>query len=99
MSARQANVATIAFELVGKGFDGKTVLDAVSFTVSEGEALCILGRSGTGKSVTLKLMIGLLKAVHWKSPGGGRRHGSSEGRWAHESPAQNGLSLPERGPL
>ena len=62
MSARQANVATIAFELVGKGFDGKKVLDAVSFTVSEGEALCILGRSGTGKSVTLKLMIGLLKA-------------------------------------
>jgi phospholipid/cholesterol/gamma-HCH transport system ATP-binding protein len=34
----------------------------VSFAVAQGEAVCILGRSGTGKSVTLKLMIGLLMA-------------------------------------
>jgi phospholipid/cholesterol/gamma-HCH transport system ATP-binding protein len=34
----------------------------VSFSVARGEAICILGRSGTGKSVTLKLMIGLLMA-------------------------------------
>jgi phospholipid/cholesterol/gamma-HCH transport system ATP-binding protein len=33
----------------------------VSFEVRAGEALCILGRSGTGKSVTLKLIISLLK--------------------------------------
>jgi phospholipid/cholesterol/gamma-HCH transport system ATP-binding protein len=52
---------TIAFENVEKGFERK-VLDKVSFTVAPGEALCILGRSGTGKSVTLKLMIGLLQA-------------------------------------
>ena len=52
----------IAFEEVEKGFDGRTVLDKVSFSVAHGEALCILGRSGTGKSVTLKLMIGLLVA-------------------------------------
>ena len=62
MSEGQTNAATIAFEQVEKGFDGKKVLDKVSFTVAEGEALCILGRSGTGKSVTLKLMIGLLQA-------------------------------------
>ena len=37
------------------------MLDDVSFSIQQGEALCILGRSGTGKSVTLKLMIGLLK--------------------------------------
>jgi phospholipid/cholesterol/gamma-HCH transport system ATP-binding protein len=52
----------IAFEQVEKGFVGRKVLDKVSFSVARGEALCILGRSGTGKSVTLKLMIGLLKA-------------------------------------
>jgi phospholipid/cholesterol/gamma-HCH transport system ATP-binding protein len=52
----------IAFEQVEKGFDGRKVLDKVSFSVAHGEALCILGRSGTGKSVTLKLMIGLLMA-------------------------------------
>jgi phospholipid/cholesterol/gamma-HCH transport system ATP-binding protein len=58
----QAGGAAIAFEQVEKGFDGRKVLDKVSFTVAQAEALCILGRSGTGKSVTLKLMIGLLKA-------------------------------------
>jgi phospholipid/cholesterol/gamma-HCH transport system ATP-binding protein len=62
MSEGQAGGAAIAFEQVEKGFDGRKILDKVSFTVARGEALCILGRSGTGKSVTLKLMIGLLKA-------------------------------------
>ena len=62
MTEGQASVAAIAFEQVEKGFDDRKVLDKVSFTVARGEALCILGRSGTGKSVTLKLMIGLLKA-------------------------------------
>jgi phospholipid/cholesterol/gamma-HCH transport system ATP-binding protein len=62
MSEAQASDVMIAFEQVEKGFDDRKVLDKVSFTVAQGEALCILGRSGTGKSVTLKLMIGLLKA-------------------------------------
>jgi phospholipid/cholesterol/gamma-HCH transport system ATP-binding protein len=42
-------------------FGEQDVLLEVSLAIAEGEALCILGRSGTGKSVTLKLMIGLLK--------------------------------------
>ena len=46
---------------VSKRFGDANVLDDVSFQVKSGEALCILGRSGMGKSVTLKLMIGLLK--------------------------------------
>src|SRR6201996_431271 len=58
----QENTCTITFDKVEKGFNGRKVLDNVSFIVAEGEALCILGRSGTGKSVTLKLMIGLLTA-------------------------------------
>lgn len=53
--------AAIAFEQVSKGFDGRAVLDGLSFDVGKGEALCVLGRSGIGKSVLLKLMIGLLK--------------------------------------
>jgi phospholipid/cholesterol/gamma-HCH transport system ATP-binding protein len=51
----------VCFEHVSKSFKGKAVLDDVSFAIQAGEALCILGRSGTGKSVTLKLMMGLLK--------------------------------------
>jgi phospholipid/cholesterol/gamma-HCH transport system ATP-binding protein len=53
--------AAVEFEHVFKVFGNRKVLDDVSFKVNAGEALCILGRSGTGKSVTLKLMIGLLK--------------------------------------
>ncbi len=52
----------IAFADVVKGFGDRKVLDGISFCVNGGEALCILGRSGMGKSVTLRLMIGLMKA-------------------------------------
>ena len=51
----------VIFEHVSKAFGPKQVLRDVSFELPAGEALCILGRSGTGKSVTLKLLISLLK--------------------------------------
>ena len=52
----------VTFDSVSKKFGDNEVLRKVSFCVPKGKALCILGRSGTGKSVSLKLMIGLLKA-------------------------------------
>ena len=51
----------IRFHKVTKSFDDRRVLDNVSFDVPRGTACCIMGRSGTGKSVTLKLLLGLLK--------------------------------------
>jgi phospholipid/cholesterol/gamma-HCH transport system ATP-binding protein len=51
----------VVFEHVSKAFGPKQVLRDVSFEVPSGQALCILGRSGTGKSVTLRLLISLLK--------------------------------------
>ncbi len=51
----------LRFEHVSKAFGSKQVLEDVSFHVLEGHALCILGRSGMGKSVTLKLSIALIK--------------------------------------
>lgn len=51
----------VRFDHVFKSFSGRKVLDDVSFRVDQGQAFCLLGRSGTGKSVTLKLMIGLIK--------------------------------------
>lgn len=51
----------IRFDNVTKSFNGELVLDGVSFEVLRGTACCIMGRSGTGKSVTLKLLMGLLK--------------------------------------
>jgi phospholipid/cholesterol/gamma-HCH transport system ATP-binding protein len=56
--------ATVVFDHVSKSFGPKQVLRNVSFEVPAGQALCILGRSGTGKSVTLKLLISLLKPDH-----------------------------------
>jgi phospholipid/cholesterol/gamma-HCH transport system ATP-binding protein len=51
----------VEFENVSIGFDGKQVLEDVSFAVERGQTLIILGPSGTGKSVLLKLANGLLK--------------------------------------
>lgn len=51
----------IAFEDVSKAFGDNTVLDRVSFDVMPGETVCILGRSGVGKSVSLQQIMGFLK--------------------------------------
>jgi phospholipid/cholesterol/gamma-HCH transport system ATP-binding protein len=56
----------VVLQQVSKSFGEKPILRDVSFQVRAGEALCILGRSGTGKSVTLKLIISLLKPDHGK---------------------------------
>jgi phospholipid/cholesterol/gamma-HCH transport system ATP-binding protein len=56
-----AATPAIVFDQVSKSFGAKQVLRDVSFDVRAGEALCVLGRSGTGKSVTLKLIVSLLK--------------------------------------
>ena len=52
----------IHFKNVSKSFGPKSVLNQVSFDVKAGEILFILGKSGMGKSVTLKTIVGLLKA-------------------------------------
>jgi phospholipid/cholesterol/gamma-HCH transport system ATP-binding protein len=51
----------VRFEHVSKSFGDRTVLDDVTFTVPRSRAFCLLGRSGTGKSVTLRHIIGLVK--------------------------------------
>jgi phospholipid/cholesterol/gamma-HCH transport system ATP-binding protein len=52
----------IEFREVCKAFGEKVILDRVSFDVMPGETVCILGRSGVGKSVSLQLLMGFLKA-------------------------------------
>jgi phospholipid/cholesterol/gamma-HCH transport system ATP-binding protein len=52
---------SIRFEEVHKSFGPKKILDGVSFEVKKGEILFILGKSGMGKSVTLKHIIGVLE--------------------------------------
>jgi phospholipid/cholesterol/gamma-HCH transport system ATP-binding protein len=60
MSTSSVPVAA-AFEHVCFAFDEHVVLDDVSFTVPEGSMRVLLGASGAGKSVVLKLMLGLLR--------------------------------------
>jgi phospholipid/cholesterol/gamma-HCH transport system ATP-binding protein len=50
------------FRDVCKSFDERLVLDHVSFAVKRGETCVIMGRSGVGKSVSLKHIMGFLKA-------------------------------------
>ena len=51
----------VRLQEVTKSFGTRCVLDHVSFDVPPGTACCVLGRSGTGKSVTLKHIVGLMK--------------------------------------
>ena len=51
----------VAFEHVSLAFDDNVVLRGISFAVNRGEMKILLGASGSGKSVVLKLILGLLK--------------------------------------
>ena len=52
--------ALIEFQDVTKSFGNRTVLDKINLKINEGETTTIIGKSGTGKSVLLKHIIGLL---------------------------------------
>jgi phospholipid/cholesterol/gamma-HCH transport system ATP-binding protein len=55
------NAPAVRLDRVTKSFGTRRVLDDVSFDVAPGSGFVILGRSGTGKSVTLRHIIGLLQ--------------------------------------
>lgn len=59
--ASGTDVMPLQIEHLTKSFGPLRVLDDVSFDVPAGTAFCLLGRSGTGKSVTLKHIIGLMR--------------------------------------
>jgi phospholipid/cholesterol/gamma-HCH transport system ATP-binding protein len=58
---RDRAIPAIEFRDVQLSFDGRKVLDGLSFKVMKGETKIILGGSGCGKSTTIKLVLGLLK--------------------------------------
>jgi phospholipid/cholesterol/gamma-HCH transport system ATP-binding protein len=51
----------VQFAHVSKTFGTQTILNDLSFEVPAGTAFCLLGRSGTGKSVTLRHIVGLVR--------------------------------------
>src|ERR1017187_9411969 len=58
---KNGSVPVVAVENLTKTFGRHKVLNGISMDVSSGETLAVLGRSGTGKSVLLRLIIGLTK--------------------------------------
>ncbi|CAN5739543.1 ABC transporter ATP-binding protein [soil metagenome] len=70
--ATTARKAAIRLEGVSKSFGALRVLDNVSMEIPEGCAFVILGRSGTGKSVTLRSIIGLVRPDEGRVFVGGR---------------------------
>src|ERR1019366_2667676 len=61
MDAQIKSESPIAVRGIRKAFGELVVLDGITFELVPGEVTCVLGRSGTGKSVLLKLLIGLEK--------------------------------------
>lgn len=59
MNAPQMNA--VRLEHVTKRFGDRKVLDDITFAIPAGSAFCLLGRSGTGKSVTLRHIVGLVQ--------------------------------------
>src|SRR5665213_1951429 len=62
MMPNEPNQGLVVVKDLKKSFDGKVVLDGINLTVGRGQTVAIMGRSGTGKSVLLRLLICLQPA-------------------------------------
>jgi phospholipid/cholesterol/gamma-HCH transport system ATP-binding protein len=60
-STEDTKAPVIAFDKVSIAFEGRTVLDGISFQLAKGETKAIFGVAGSGKSTILKLALGLMK--------------------------------------
>ena len=54
-----SSAAPVEVSDLHKSFGEQKVLDGINLTVQKGQTFAVLGRSGTGKSVLLKLLVGL----------------------------------------
>src|SRR5258708_952341 len=59
MTQTEQDNPPVAVKGLRKSFGAQRVLNGVDFTVAKGETVAVMGRSGTGKSVLLKLLVGL----------------------------------------
>lgn len=58
---KEERAPAIAVENLRKSYNGRAVLNGITLHVGQGETLAVLGRSGTGKSVLLRLIVGLAR--------------------------------------
>lgn len=52
-------MSLLACENVSLGYEGKTVVEGLTFNINSGDYLCILGENGSGKSTLMKTLLGL----------------------------------------
>ncbi len=85
------DTAKIALENVKKRFGQKVVLDGVTLSIPKGESLVVIGGSGTGKSVLLKCILGLLKPEEGRIYIDGENTLSRSGKSRQEQMARFGM--------
>ena len=59
-------MAQLTCDNVTLGYDGKIIRENVSFSVNEGDYLCIVGENGSGKSTLMKTVLGLKTPISGK---------------------------------
>lgn len=61
MNGRKLEGAFIEFIEIGKSFGDKKVIEGVNLAIEKGETMTVLGGSGTGKTILLKILLGLMR--------------------------------------
>ena len=56
----------VGFENVTLGYEGQPVITGLQFTVNRGDYICVLGQNGSGKSTTMKALLGFLSPMSGK---------------------------------
>lgn len=57
-------MAQLSCKNLALGYEGKTVVEGITFSLSQGDYLCIVGENGAGKSTLMKTVLGLRKPLH-----------------------------------
>ena len=70
------------------GYDGRVILDNLSFTVTRGDYLCIIGENGAGKSTLLRTILGLQKPMAGQIRFGDGLKGKQIGYLPQQTPIQ-----------
>ncbi len=59
-------MSLLSFENVTLGYEGRAVISELNFTVEKGDFVCILGQNGSGKTTTMKALLGLMEPLAGK---------------------------------
>ncbi len=59
-------MSLLSFENVTLGYEGRAVISELNFTVEKGDFVCILGQNGSGKTTTMKALLGLMDPISGK---------------------------------